>query len=90
MAKLRAEGTQRNARLLNRITSLAQRAPELGADANAVKLISSAQKFQEARSAYPKNRVIRWVSVLGQVLTGRYFRVSNGPRDVLRDLVQPL
>jgi len=90
MAKLRAEGTQRNARLLSRMTSLAQRAPELGADASAVKLISSAQKFQEARSAYPKNRVIRWVSVLGQVLTGRYFRVSNGPRDVLRDLVQPL
>ena len=90
MAKLRAEGAERNARLLARITSLSERASELGASTSALSLIASSVKLQEARSAYPRNRAIRWVPVLGQVLTGRYFRVSNGPRDVLRDLVQPL
>lgn len=90
MAKLRAEGAERNARLLARITSLSERASELGASASALSLIASSVKFQEARSSYPRNRAIRWVPVLGQVITGRYFRVSNGPRDVLRDLVQPL
>lgn len=90
MAKLRAEGAERNARLLARITSLSERSVELGASHSALALIASSMKFQQARSAYPRNRAIRWVPVLGQVLTGRYFRVSNGPRDVLRDLVQPL
>ena len=90
MAKLRAEGAERNARLLARITSLSERSVELGASYSAQVLIGSSMKFQRARSAYPRNRAIRWVPVLGQVLTGRYFRVSNGPRDVLRDLVQPL
>lgn len=90
MAKLRAEGAERNARLLARITSLSERASELGASASALSLIASSLKLQQARSSYPRYRAIRWVPVLGQVLTGRYFRVSNGPRDVLRDLVQPL
>ena len=90
MAKLRAEGAERNTRLLARITSLSERAYELGASPSAQALIASSLKFQQARSAYPRNRAIRWVPVFGQVLTGRYFRVSNGPRDVLRDLVQPL
>lgn len=90
MAKLRTEGVERNARLLARITSLSERANELGASASALSLIAASVKLQQARSAYPRNRAIRWVPVLGQVLTGRYFRVSNGPRDILRDLVQPL
>lgn len=90
MAKLRAEGAERNARLLARITSLAERASELGASDSAQSLIASSVKLQQARSAYPRNRAIRWVPVLGQVMTGRYFTVSNGARDILRDLVQPL
>ena len=90
MAKLRADGAGRNERLLTRISSLAERAPALGVSEADMKLIASSLSFQEARSRYPKNRLIRWVPVLGQVLTGRYFRVSNGARDVLRDLVQPL
>ena len=90
LAKLRAEGAQRNSRLLTRISSLAESAPDLGVSESEMKLIASSLNFQEARSAYPRNRAIRWIPVLGQVLTGRYFRVSNGARDVLRDLVQPL
>lgn len=90
MAKLRAEGAERNTRLLARITSLSERSNALGASATAQSLIASSLKLQQARSAYPRNRAIRWVPVLGQVITGRYFRVSNGPRDILRDLVQPL
>ena len=90
MAKLRAEGAERNARLLARITSLSERSNVLGASVSAQSLIASSLKLQQARSAYPRNRAIRWVPVLGQVMTGRYFRVSNGARDILRDLVQPL
>lgn len=90
MAKLRGEGAERNARLLTRISSLAERAPELGANQSAMKLIASSLNLQEARSSYPRNRAIRWIPVLGQMFTGRYFRVSNGARDVLRDLLQPL
>ena len=90
IAKLRAEGAERNARLLTRITSLAERAPQLGVSEHDMALIASSLNLQEARSSYPRNRAIRWVPVLGQVFTGRYFRVSNGARDILRDLVQPL
>jgi glycosyltransferase involved in cell wall biosynthesis len=90
MAKLRAEGTNRNQRLRERVTSLSERASELTTSHRDLALISSALKFQTARSGYPRNRAIRWIPVLGQVLTGRYFTVSNGPRDILRDLVQPL
>jgi hypothetical protein len=90
MAKLRADGAGRNARLLTRISSLAERAPALGVSGEDLKLIHSSLNFQEARSSYPKNRLIRWVPVLGQVLSARYFSVSNGARDVLRDVVQPL
>lgn len=90
MAKLRADGAGRNERLLTRVSSLAERAPSLGVSETDMKLIASSLNFQEARSHFPKNRFIRWVPVLGQVFTGRYFRVSNGARDVLRDLVQPL
>ena len=90
MAKLRAEGAERNARLLTRISSLAERAPQLGVSEHDMSIIASSLNLQEARSAYPRNRAIRWIPVLGQVFTGRYFRVSNGARDILRDLVQPL
>jgi glycosyltransferase involved in cell wall biosynthesis len=90
MAKLRAEGAQRNARLLTRITSLAERSGGLGVSPTDSALISSARQLQQARSSYPRNRVIRWVPVLRQVFAGRYFTVSNGGRDILRDLVQPL
>lgn len=90
MAKLRAEGVERNTRLLKRITSLSERAPELTHSSRDRALIASARAFQQARSNFPRNRAVRWVSVFGQVMTGRYFRVSNGARDILRDLVQPL
>ncbi|MDH6533335.1 glycosyltransferase involved in cell wall biosynthesis [Aurantimicrobium minutum] len=90
MAKLRAEGVERNARLLKRITSLSERSSDLTSSKRDLGRISSALAFQKARSALPRHRAIRWVPVLGQVLTGRYFTVSNGPRDVLRDMVQPL
>lgn len=90
MAKLRAEGVERNTRLLKRITSLSERAPELTHSSRDRALIASARAFQQARSNFPRNRSVRWVSVFGQVMTGRYFRVSNGARDILRDLVQPL
>lgn len=90
MTKLRAEGAQRNARLLTRITSLAQRSGDLGVSPTDSDLIASALKLQQARSSYPRNRAIRWVHVLGQVFSGRYFSVSNGARDILRDVVQPL
>lgn len=90
MGRLTMPGRERNERLLRRAQDLTSRAAGLGADSDALKLIAQADVFQERRSAFPSSRLIRWVPVLGQVFTGRYFRVSNGARDVLRDLVQPL
>lgn len=90
MQRLTAQGTERNARLLLRFHELAARAPELEPTTPETKLIEKAFTFQQARSRFSKNRIARFPQVLGQVFRGRYFSVSNGPRDVLRDLVQPL
>ena len=88
--RLTAQGTERNARLLLRSQELAARAPEFETSAREATLIRKALAFQQARSRFSQNRLVRIPQVLGQVFRGRYFLVSNGPRDVLRDLVQPL
>lgn len=90
MGRLSMQGRARNKRLLQRAQDLVRRAPEFTSNAHSLKLVSSYLAFQNARSNFPTSRIIRWVPVAGQVFTGRYFRVSNGARDVLRDLVQPL
>lgn len=88
--RLTAKGTERNARLLLRSQELAARAPELEASTRETKLIEKALAFQQARNRFSKNRFARIPQVFAQVFQGRYFSVSNGPRDVLRDFVQPL
>ena len=92
VAKLTADGRARNARLLQRAQDLASRFKGTSSnfiDAHSALLIDEALKHQTSRSAFRSNRLVRFPQVLREVLSGRYFRVSNGPRDVLRDLVQP-
>jgi hypothetical protein len=88
--RLKAQGTERNARLLLRSQELAARAPGLETSAREATLIRKALAFQQVRSRFSQNRLVRIPQVLGQVFRGTYFSVGNGPRDVLRDLVQPL
>ena len=88
--RLTSHGKERNARLLLRAQELAARAPGLETSLRDTALIEKALAFQQARSRFSKNRIARIPQVMGQVFRGRYFSVSNGPRDVLRDLVQPL
>lgn len=90
IGRLTMNGRERNARLRERLQQLLERASVLEVGERDMKLIRAAFKFQDARSRFPRFRGIRWVRVLPQVLLGRYWRVSNGSRDVLRDLVQPL
>ena len=90
IGRLTMNGRERNARLRERSQQLLERAGALAVGEHDKKLIRTSLKFQDARSRFPRFRGIRWVLVLPQVLLGRYWRVSNGTRDVLRDLVQPL
>jgi glycosyltransferase involved in cell wall biosynthesis len=92
LAKLTARGRDRNTRLLARARDLAARISggEVSADSRATALISQAVQHQTVRSAFCSNRLARFGQVAAEVGSGRYFRVSNGFRDVLRDVVQPL
>ncbi|MCU1570379.1 MAG: putative glycosyltransferase [Naasia sp.] len=46
-------------------------------------------KHEEARSRFPKNRVLRAPFVLREATTGAYARLARGRKDVLLDLLQP-
>lgn len=90
MERLKAPGRDRNNRLLVRAQELAARAPRMEASAKDLKRIHQALAFQQARSRFSSNHLLRLPQVLAQIVTARYFIVSNGARDVLRDIVQPL
>jgi glycosyltransferase involved in cell wall biosynthesis/antitoxin (DNA-binding transcriptional repressor) of toxin-antitoxin stability system len=93
MAKLTSDGRARNARLLQRASDLVDRVGaggSLDVTPHATELVAQAVAHQTARSSFRSNRLARFPQVVREVLSGRYFRVSNGARDVLRDLVQPL
>lgn len=90
VGRLTMNGRERNARLLERAQQLLTRSDSLASTDSDHDLIRTSVKFQAARNGYPRLRLMRWLWVLPQVVMGRYWRVSNGARDVLRDLVQPL
>ena len=90
LRRLLAPGGVRNARLLARSSELNERAPALGASGDDATLIAAALRHQQRRSTYPHDRLIRWIFVLPEVFSGRYFLVSNGTQDILRDIVGPL
>lgn len=90
MGRLSMNGRERNARLLRRAEQLNARVTELGATQKNIHRSATAVKFQRARNKFATSRLLRFPQVVALVFTGRYFSVSNGARDVLRDIVQPL
>lgn len=100
LRRLLAPGADRNVRLLARASALAERGAGVGATGLGAgrreasdddeKLIAAAVRHQQRRSTYPRNRLIRWMFVVPEILSRRYFVVSNGVQDILRDIVGPL
>jgi glycosyltransferase involved in cell wall biosynthesis len=90
IARLRAQRTERNARLLARATDLAVRFEQEDPGSPNVALLEEKRAHEVARSAYPASRLRRPIAVLREWATGRYSRFGGGMRDVLRDLVQPV
>lgn len=90
MNRLTMNGRARNAKLMVRATQLVSRVASLGASSHNIQRSNVALRFQKARNSFATNRLLRFPQVVLQVFTGRYFTVSNGARDVLRDIVQPL
>lgn len=88
--RLVMNGLRRNQRLLIRAQELVYRLDSWDVSEENVRLCQSALRFQLARNNFDQNRFVRFPQVMFLVLSGRYFTVSNGLRDVLRDIVQPL
>lgn len=76
-------------RRLDRATSAAAVAAERGLGTPAQrKRLEEAARHQRARSALPRNRILRLGPILAEVLAGRYHRCSRGWLTVGRDIVQ--
>jgi glycosyltransferase involved in cell wall biosynthesis len=90
VSRLREPRTDRNARLLQRAASLAERIGLLdGVDPADVAAAGEKLEHERRRSALPARRSARLRPVLAAARRGDYARFGNGPRDVLRDLLQP-
>ncbi len=88
LRRMAQPGSERSARLLERATQLALRAPDLDPQLAAAAVDKLAH--ERMRSALPALRVARVAPVLRELRTGRYGRFGRGPADAVRDLVQPL
>jgi glycosyltransferase involved in cell wall biosynthesis len=90
ISRLREPRQPRNARLLRRALSLAERLAVLGGVPERRREQARAKlAHEERRSALPAVRIARLASVLAAARRGDYDRFGNGAQDVLRDLVQP-
>jgi glycosyltransferase involved in cell wall biosynthesis len=90
LSRLKEPGADRNARLLARAMALSARTTSLGACDEDVSLIAKSLRHQLWRSNYPRNRFCRWVFVVPEILSRRYFLVSNGAQDIVRDVFGPI
>jgi glycosyltransferase involved in cell wall biosynthesis len=91
IGRLQSSRRERNARLLEHATTLAERLTPL-ADAvhpGALDKVAAKVRHERFRSALPDRRAARLLPILGAVIAGRYRRYSRGPVDAVRDLVQP-
>lgn len=87
MVEPRAE---RNARLLARATSLADRLPLVpGVTPARIKEVERKLEHERMRSFLPPYRLARVVPVLRELRTGRYRDFGRGAADAVRDLLQP-
>jgi hypothetical protein len=84
-------GSERNARLLVRATSLAERLPALPG-VQGEKVLVARQKLihEEVRSRLSAHRLARVFPVLREFSTGRYAKFGRGSSDAVRDFLQPL
>jgi glycosyltransferase involved in cell wall biosynthesis len=89
LAKLREPRAERASRLVERSSVLLERLEGLGAAPRRVAAARGKLRHETARARLPRSRVARLPAVLGGTLTGRYWRYSRGPIDILRDLTQP-
>lgn len=90
IGRLRAPRAERNARLLVRAESLAQRlhaAP--WADARVRAAADAKLRHERRRSGLPRARIARIPGVLDGLRAGSYRDYGNGLADAVRDLVQP-
>ncbi len=80
----------RYTRLADRAAALENRLATLAVPEEYRRLSRSKAAFERARAAYPRARVTRLPAVLGELVRGRYSRLSSqGRLDAVRDLVQP-
>jgi glycosyltransferase involved in cell wall biosynthesis len=90
LSRLREPRDPRNARLLVRAASLAERLATLpGVSARDLSAAEQKLSHERRRSALPRARLARVGRVLAAARRGDYARFGNGAKDVLRDLVQP-
>ncbi len=89
--------TERNRRLYLRARSLDERIDGLkGPDGEAAVPAEYAEmahekfRFEQARQAYPRVRILRAVPILSQLIQGRYQRYGTGLKDAVRNLLQPV
>jgi len=84
-------GSQRNARLLVRATSLAERLPAIPG-VQGEKIVAVRQKLihEEVRSRLSAHRLARVFPVVREFATGRYTKFGRGGSDAVRDILQPL
>lgn len=90
VSRVREPRAERNSRLLARAQSLEIRLGEISGVSNRVRgSAEEKRRHEQARSALPKNRVLRIVPVLWHALRGGYSRFGRARYDILRDLLQP-
>lgn len=81
----------RPAWLVQRATELLARVIELSAQPTVVQKVRAKLAHDQMRAGLPATRVRRIVSVLREARAGRYLAYSSqGNRDILRDLLQPV
>ncbi len=91
LSRLVEPGAERNRRLLERASQLAQRYPHLSAsDPARQKVLESKVDHERVRNSLSAHRLARIRTVLAEASTGRYREFGGGLQDVVRDLVQPL
>lgn len=89
--------TERNRRLFLRAQSLDNRFEDLRAPVNGrepvqeyVEMAHEKYRFEQARQAYPKARLLRILPILKQLGKGSYTRYGTGLKDAVRNLLQPV
>ncbi len=88
-ARLREPQAHRAARLARRAALLAERGRAVMVPTAVQQQLDAKAAHEAQRARLPRTRIARVPSVLGGVLSGRYFRYSRGVIDVMRDLAQP-